>query len=353
MDVINAVQAKSYLKQQSFWRRWWLLWGLLGYLCSAGFANAEVFRCVEAGRIVFQDQPCSRGVAAPVTAAEKPVASASSAAVNSQNRTLFWQLNRGPARFYLLGSIHFGRPEMYPLPAPIMQAFAAADALVVEINMTAVDPLQVAQLFAASGMYPPGESLRQHLDEVTWQRLVKAMVKLGAPEQLVAMQKPWLAALTLESLSIKQAGYDEALGIDLYFLNQAAGKKKIIELETAVRQAELLAGLSEAAQLAMLRDSLRVMDDSKEYYQRMLDAWSKGDGAALEKMMNESFGAAAGDKEVETVLMTARNKNMTESLERLAKQGGTYFVVLGAGHFVGNDGIVERLKQKGFSAQQQ
>lgn len=351
--MINVLKTRSFLNQRNFWRRWWLMWGLLAYLGSAGLANAEAYRCVESGRIVFQDQPCSRGVAAPVTAAEKPTASVSSAAANSQNRALFWQLNRGPARLYLLGSIHFGRPEMYPLPAPIMQAFAAADALVVEINMTAVDPLQVAQLFAASGMYPPGESLRQHLDEVSWQRLVRAMAKLGAPEQLVAMQKPWLAALTLESLSIKQAGYDEALGIDLYFLNQAVGKKKIIELETAAKQAELLAGLSEAAQLAMLRDSLRVMDDSTEYYQRMLSAWSKGDGPALEKMMDESFGASASDKEVETVLMSARNKSMTESLERLAKQGGTYFVVLGAGHFVGNDGVVERLKQKGFSVQQQ
>ncbi|MBI3772039.1 MAG: TraB/GumN family protein [Gammaproteobacteria bacterium] len=345
------MKTKSYLKQQSAWWRWWLIWGLLAYLCSPGFVSAGVFRCVESGRVVFQDQPCTWPKVGVAT--EKSAPTAAPAVATDKNRTLFWRLDRGQTRFYLLGSIHFGRAEMYPLPAPIMQAFAAADALVVEINMTAIDPFQVAQLFAVSGMYPPGESLRQHLDEVSWQRLVKAMAKLGAPEQLVTMQKPWLAALTLESLSIKQAGYNEELGVDLYFLNQAAGKKKIIELESAAKQAELLAGLSETAQLAMLRDSLRVMDDSKEYYQRMLSAWSQGNGAALEDLMDESFGVTAGEKEIETVLMTARNKGMTEGLERLAKQGGTYFVVLGAGHFVGHDGIVEQLKQKGFAVQQQ
>jgi hypothetical protein len=328
----------------------WLLVAICFY--GPGVADAaEVFRCVDAGRIVFQDQPCTRPTVAAT--AGKTAPSAVPAVATDNHRTLFWQLNRGQARLYLLGSIHFGRPEMYPLPAPIMQAFAAANALVVEINMTAIDPMQVTQLFMAGGMYPSGESLRQHLDEVNWQRLAKAMAKLGVPEQMIAMQKPWLAALTLESLSIKQAGYDEELGVDLYFLKQAAGKKKIIELESAVMQAELLAGLSEAAQLAMLRDSLRVMDDGKEYYERMLSAWTQGNGVALEGLMDESFGDTAAEKELETVLMRNRNKGMAEGLDRLARQGGTYFVVLGAGHFVGDDGVVERLKQKGFAAQQQ
>jgi hypothetical protein len=39
-------------------------------------------------------------------------------------------------------------------------------------------------------------------------------------------------------------------------------------------------------------------------------------------------------------------------LDALLNEGGKYFVVLGAAHFVGSDGIVELLKAKGYRVQQ-
>ena len=69
--------------------------------------------------------------------------------------------------------------------------------------------------------------------------------------------------------------------------------------------------------------------------------------------MNEELrNGGDADKHMYQVLVADRNVAMVDKLERLLKRGGSYFVVLGAAHFVGKDGIVELLKAKGYQVQQ-
>src|SRR3569833_3395984 len=83
-------------------------------------------------------------------------------------RYLFWRGSSPGSTVYLLGSIHFGRPEMYPLSSAIDQAYARADALVVEADVTAIDPAQTAAWMAAKAMYRDGTTLAQHLPPAVW-----------------------------------------------------------------------------------------------------------------------------------------------------------------------------------------
>src|SRR3569833_1906855 len=86
-------------------------------------------------------------------------------------RYLFRRVSSPGSTVYLLGSIHFGRPEMYPLSSAIDQAYARADALVVEADVTAIDPEQTAAWMAAKAMYRDGTTLAQHLPPAVWRRL--------------------------------------------------------------------------------------------------------------------------------------------------------------------------------------
>jgi uncharacterized protein YbaP (TraB family) len=43
---------------------------------------------------------------------------------------------------------------------------------------------------------------------------------------------------------------------------------------------------------------------------------------------------------------------MASKIEEFLKTGQTYFVVVGAGHLIGDKGIIELLRRKGYRVQQ-
>ena len=51
-------------------------------------------------------------------------------------------------------------------------------------------------------------------------------------------------------------------------------------------------------------------------------------------------------------LIYERNRSMASKIEDYLKTKETYFVVVGAGHLVGSQGIIELLKGKGFVVEQ-
>jgi uncharacterized protein YbaP (TraB family) len=51
-------------------------------------------------------------------------------------------------------------------------------------------------------------------------------------------------------------------------------------------------------------------------------------------------------------LVIERNRKMVSKIEEYLKEKETFFVIVGAGHLVGNQGIIELLKGKGFLLEQ-
>ena len=334
----------------------------------------EIYRCQTGeGQTVFQDLPCE-GEAKPIISwsgsksatkgispasspsllpAPPPPSRASSIQAPAAARHLFWRADNGAgATLYLLGSIHFGRPDMYPLPEVISAAFQKSDALVVELDALSMDPMTAARSFAANGMYGGGATLRDEVGEDTWQRLVRAGEALGLPSAMLNAQKPWLAAMTLSGLGVRRAGFDESQGIDMHFLKLAQGKLPVIELEGMAYQAQLMANLPAEAQRAMLADTLRLLEQGTDYYQRMVDIWRGGDAAGLEQLIQESLSGSAAAEQLNKVILDNRNLAMVERLNELAARGGTYFVVVGAAHLVGPRGIVAALERQGYKVEQ-
>ncbi len=321
-------------------------YGILSCLLWGGVANADIYRCAgDGGGMVFQDRPCSGAVVAVPDAA--PIASAASA-----SKSFLWQAQVGKGRLYLLGSIHFGVPEMYPLPAVITSAFDASDTLVVEANILDVNPAALAQLVASKAVYHDGSTLRQQLSDNTWRRLSEVASGLGMPVEMLNVQKPWFVSMTLTALALNRLGFSESLGIDRHFLDRAQGSKTIVELEGMEWQLSLFDRLTAREQVLMLEETLREIDNGKRFFDRMLNAWKRGDSAAIQALFDEGLLNDPAAERLNTLLITDRNHSMTERLEMLAAGGGTFFVVVGAGHFTGNEGIIALLRQKGYSVSQ-
>ncbi len=98
-------------------------------------AEAGVYKCTDANnRVFYQDKACQE------LNAEKLPTHLSQLAEKNDRRYFLWKAAAGKGTAYLLGSLHFGAQDMYPLPEGITDAFAAAEVLVVEANLRNLGP---------------------------------------------------------------------------------------------------------------------------------------------------------------------------------------------------------------------
>jgi hypothetical protein len=79
-----------------------------------------------------------------------------------------------------------------------------------------------------------------------------------------------------------------------------------------------------------------------------MEIWQEGDIVALEKYLATSAWGQPEMQGMHRKIITERNKNMVQKIELLIKEPGVDFIVAGAAHFVGKDGIVELLRRKGY-----
>lgn len=325
---------------------------------------AGVYKCLDSnGGTIFQDRPCS-GDLMPANEALTPPATATAATSNPEpaaslpsdssgnGNYFFWHATSNSSTVYLLGSVHFGREDMYPLPQAVMTAFASAPTLVVEADVSALDPSQALTLLTGKATYTDGGNLQSQLDPQTWQRLTDVSTELGLPAPLLNMQKPWMASMTLTALAVKRMGYSETLGIDMHFLNRARGNKTIVELEGLAWQTELMASLSSSEQILMLNDAIRMVEQGDDYFGRMIATWQRGDTAGLEALMRESFGDTSATAGLTRKILTDRNATMAAKIRDLAQNGTPLFVVVGAAHMIGENGLVAHLQRQGYAIQQ-
>ncbi|HEY6971973.1 MAG TPA: TraB/GumN family protein [Candidatus Angelobacter sp.] len=264
------------------------------------------------------------------------------------HRLLMWKATSPTNTVYLLGSIHAGDKEFYPLPDVVESAFNNSKLLVVEVNVKNVNPMAGMKLVQQYGVYPENDALSKHLSRATADALDAYCSKHGLPRALLEKFKPWMAALTIEVMAVQQAGEDLQMGIDLHFLNESKEPQKIEELETADFQMTALSSGSEEEQQEFLAQTLKHAENTKERLGSMRKAFLNGDADTIEKMLEE-------DNEPKSLykrLVDDRNGPMAERIAAYLNGKDQCFVVVGAGHLVGEKGIIRQLRDKNFKVEQ-
>ncbi len=271
--------------------------------------------------------------------------------LSQARKTFLWKVQSKTSTLYLLGSIHFMKPENYPLNPGIETTFEQSDFLVVEADIS--DPSKLSSdKMLLSAIYSENDSIEKHLSAETYRYVKEETEKMGLPVELIARQKPWALALTLEGLELMKLGYDPAQGIDAHFLSKAQGKKKVLELEGVDQQLALLSNFSDKDQELFLLYTMKDLSLLSNQIDRLVKAWSTGDADAIESLITKTIRE---DRRLEPIfkrLLDDRNRTMVAKIEDYLKSRETYFVVVGAGHLVGSKGIIQLLKDKGYSLRQ-
>ncbi len=269
----------------------------------------------------------------------------------SQSRKSFlWKIQSKTNTVYVLGSLHFFKKDLYPLRETIENAFGQSEVLVVEAEVNDIKKVDIQKLVDRA-FYPANDALEKHVSPEIFERVVKETGGLGIPLELLTKQKPWFLAMTLVALESLKLGFDPNLGIDKFFLSKADGKK-ILELESLDYQIDLLSGFSDKEQELFLFYTLRDLKIMEEELGQLTLAWTSGDSKTMESILKRSISEDERFAFILEKLVYERNRKMASKIETFLRTRETYFVVVGAGHLVGDQGIVELLKRKGYVVEQ-
>jgi uncharacterized protein YbaP (TraB family) len=271
---------------------------------------------------------------------------------SAQGKHFLWKVDGPNASVaYLLGSLHVLTPEYYPLSPEIDKAFAASKTLVEELDFDEMnDPAQIMNAMGKA-MLSDGRTLDQIVAPSTFAEVTRRAEKAGLPMVALQRMKPWLVAITLMGPTLQAAGFKAELGVDKHFFDRAkqAGLKRQA-LETLAYQIGRFDQLSPKLQEEMLVSGMKDLDTQVANVEEMARQWAAGDVKALEK---ELLAAFEDSRELYDRLLVERNRNWVPHVEACLQQNAGCFIVVGAAHLVGPDGLPAMLEKKGYKVTQQ
>ncbi len=261
-----------------------------------------------------------------------------------------WSLRTKQNTIYFLGSVHMLTSDSYPLAEEIERAYDRCQKIVFETDLDGLsDPGQQAKLVML-GFYPLGQTLQQNLSEETYKALQKKVDEAGLSMAQFDPFKPWMCALTLAVVELQRLGFNPQLGIDKHFFEKAKrdGKERIF-LEPVEYQLNLFAKMEEREQESFLRQTLKELEVLETMASDMVQSWKTGDVDKLSAIFGKSF---KGHQDIYNRLMINRNRTWASQIEKLIGQRGDVLIIVGAGHMVGRENILELLNRKGHEITQ-
>ena len=282
--------------------------------------------------------------------APSPIANAGAATVVA--RPLLWKVSDADNDVYLLGSFHLLKSDDYPMPVEIDRAFDDAESLLFEVDpreMTSPETAAIMQKYMA---YEDGQSLSKVLPKATLERLHTLVSASGGSVQALEQSEPWLVNLGLV-LGVSQAmGLKADLGLDRHLMERAAkAGKPAGGLETIDAQMQAMDSVPYPEQAQGLDEFLVDPKKAVQELQDMHAWWRAGDVERLDTGMRAEM--AAKSPQSYKLLDVDRNEAWLPQIEK--RLGGSTsddtLVVVGALHLLGSDGLVEKLKAKGYKVE--
>jgi uncharacterized protein len=262
--------------------------------------------------------------------------------------SLLWKITGNGLKYpsYLYGTYHLVPSGYLPADGKVMAAFQAAKGVIVEIEMDSAVMMRTSMMAIM-----PQNKLSQLLDSAGY-ALVDQEFKASTGYGLQPFDQVKPIALTLmltlaynAEVAPWMATYKGAM-LDMYFQEEGRRQgKNILALETVEAQMWMLYD-SETVQeqakdlLEIVRDRDNILKASEE----VTEGWRTEDldrMAAAANGMMDSYGSTE-------VLLRARNARWMDILPKSMKKG-TQFIAVGALHLTGDDGMIQLLRDKGYT----
>lgn len=272
---------------------------------------------------------------------------------------LLWKAGNGERNVYLLGSFHLLKPADYPLSADVDAAFDDAESLLFEMPPEELGSIALAMEMGRAALRTDGTTLDSELPPATAQRL-RAWLEAnqarlqarGLSAPMLQLFEPWFVGLNIALLGMGDAGLDPELGLDRHFAREAAAAgKPTAGLETGSDQVAFLDGMDRVEQVQMLEEALANAQPGSGDIEELHALWRAGDAAALWDRMAREMQRKY--PRLYERINVERNEAWLPRIEARLRGSGDEdtLVVVGALHLLGEDGLVARLRARGYTVE--
>jgi uncharacterized protein len=267
----------------------------------------------------------------------------------TENLQILWKVQSSQNTIYLAGSIHVLQKHHYPLHHVFDDAFNASSRVMFEVDLDGLSSPLSQMNMLRKGLYLNGETLPNVLSPESYATAKEKLMKLGFQIEDFQRMKPWMAATAVMGLELQKLGFDSAYGVDRHFFEKAQATGKDIQgLETVEFQVNLFNQLPLLVQEQFLLQTLEDLQNLNKQVSDMVKAWQEGNVQDLETLLE----GMQEYPELNQVLVINRNEDWLPYIEQALQEKEPVFIVVGALHLLGKEGLVAALKEKGYEVQQ-
>lgn len=264
--------------------------------------------------------------------------------------TSVWSVRSGDNIVYLGGTVHLLRPGDFPLPDEFEAAYQASSELYFETDIGSMNDLSVQAQMLQQLTYGDDRALSTVLSEEAYTALSIYTATAGLPIAMLDKFKPGLLISTLQVLVFQSMGFTPQ-GVDAFFHTRALGDGKAEgQLETVQEQIGYLAAMGEGNESEFILLSLEDLAETGDVMEDMIGAWRSGDAEGLSELFVEDMKVEA--PELYDSLLLQRNLRWIPQIDSMLQDADTEFVLVGAAHIVGENGLLDLLSQKGYEINQ-
>jgi len=262
-----------------------------------------------------------------------------------------WKVKIKESVFYLAGSIHAASEGNYPLPETYLKCYIKADRVILELEDDFETLDNKIFLYAEKDKLPDGLNLGDSLNSESIYKL-REIIGNDKLDKYLGYEA-WLLNMVIAGNKYKLCGYDPKLAVDKYFHDMAAkDKKEIMGLDEIQTQLALFDfDLPFKIQIQILEKAVSEMAMKAKGEEELFKAYFENDLVKFEKEFLKPYDFENPQiKKMYDIVFTKRNTSWVEKLIELSKGNpGSYFVLVGSGHYFGPNNILELLESKGYT----
>lgn len=261
-----------------------------------------------------------------------------------------WKVSKDSNHFYIAGTIHALSKSDYALPKEYEEAYLNSELIVFEADTNKLSQKSFSYLINTKTRYKKNDSLDNYLDNDTKEKLIKYLSANNILYKNIKNLKPGILSIYLTSLELKKLKLT-ALGVDAYYsLKAKEDNKKIKYLESIYKQLDFLSSMSKGYESEFVNYTLKDLKNIKKQFFLMKKAWRSGNMVELKRI---SLDPWVNDFPLlYENLLIKRNKAWMKKILKMSKTKEVEFILFGALHLVGEEGILNKLKNKGFTISQ-
>jgi len=258
-----------------------------------------------------------------------------------------WIAEDYDSTLYLFGTVHLLPDDLSWQRDDLRGAFNEAGTVFFEVDTSTEGQIQATVLTRSLGMRQDGLRLSDSLDNYQLKLLEAAAHNGDIPLAALDGMKPWLASEFLTIAAATNAGLSPELSADDALKSRARREQKnILYLDTMEQQIRLSADQPDFVQMTLLTETLEGFNTLGDDLKQIVRAWSVGSTDFLTREMVLAMKTRSPD--FYKSLITERNARWTKRLTRFMEDSGTGFVAVGTSHLLGEDSLIEMLREQGY-----